>query len=55
METFAMTASYTSSRSARCAGSAAWRAASKAKVVTYCEKCDRSVCIDHFEEYHTKS
>ncbi len=27
----------------------------KAKVVTYCGKCDRSVCIDHFEEYHTKS
>jgi hypothetical protein len=27
----------------------------KAKVVTYCGKCDRTVCIDHFEEYHTKS
>ena len=27
----------------------------KAKVVTYCGKCDRSVCIDHYEEYHTKS
>jgi hypothetical protein len=28
--------------------------ACKAKVVTYCGKCNRAVCIDHFEEYHTK-
>ena len=27
----------------------------KAKLVTYCGKCDGSVCIDHYEEYHTKS
>ena len=26
----------------------------KAKCVTYCQKCDRHVCIDHFQEYHTK-
>ncbi len=27
----------------------------KAKVVTYCGKCDRNVCIDYFEEFHTRS
>jgi hypothetical protein len=26
----------------------------KVKCVTYCGKCDRAVCIDHFEEYHTR-
>ena len=25
-----------------------------ARCVTYCLKCDRHVCIDHFQEYHTK-
>ena len=27
----------------------------KSKVVTYCGKCNRAVCIDHFEEYHSRS
>ena len=24
------------------------------KVLTYCTKCDRTICIDHFEIYHTR-
>lgn len=26
----------------------------KVKVATYCDKCDRAVCIDHFKAYHTQ-
>ena len=26
----------------------------KVKVSTYCGKCDRAICIDHFEEYHVR-
>lgn len=25
----------------------------KTRCQTFCDKCDRSVCVDHFKEYHT--